>query len=97
MENQICQICRNEVEPNERYPNYVCENCSDKCTSKDGKYLAFSNTDYSGGFKAYFKDSNFDYNEENGHVCYIGDIKCWADEAHFGGIVIETYFSLVTF
>lgn len=25
------------------------------------------------------------------HICYIEGIQCWADEARFGGIVIQTH------
>lgn len=42
----------------------------------------------SGGFIAGYADNG----EEHGqHICYIDGIKCWADEARFGGIVIQIY------
>jgi hypothetical protein len=41
-----------------------------------------------GGYVAYYWDSN-NAEEYNSHECYIDGIKCWADEARFGGIVIE--------
>lgn len=96
MENQICQICKTRVDHSERYPNYVCENCSSESVSKDGRPLIFSNTAFTGGFKANFKDSLIEYKEESGHICFIKNIKCWAEEAHLGGIVIETYYPIIS-
>lgn len=40
----------------------------------------------SGGFKAVVDEIQ---EEGEDHICYIEGVKCWADEARFGGIVIE--------
>jgi len=40
----------------------------------------------SGGFQAIVADTEEEYPS---HICYIEGIKCWADEARFGGIAIE--------
>ena len=40
----------------------------------------------SGGFKAVVDETQ---EEGEDHICYIEGVKCWADEARFGGIVIE--------
>ena len=42
----------------------------------------------SGGFRATVADTEADYPS---HICYIEGKKCWADEARFGGIVIQIY------
>ena len=55
--------------------------------SADGRLLKFSNVDISGGFRARYLDTGAEYAS---HECFIGGVKCHADEAHFGGIVIET-------
>jgi len=53
----------------------------------EGKQLAFYNEDMWGGFKASYADGDEPYTS---HECFINGVKCWADEARFGGIVIQT-------
>ncbi|HET6880616.1 MAG TPA: hypothetical protein VFI31_10700 [Pirellulales bacterium] len=48
--------------------------------------MEFSNVDYAGGFAARYADTGEDYPS---HECFIGGVRCRADEARFGGIVIE--------
>jgi hypothetical protein len=86
MAAQKCPICSVDVTPNSRYPRYVCRLCAEKATSRDGRLLAFSNVDISGGFLAYYANTGENYPS---HECFINGAKCHADEAHFGGIVIE--------
>jgi hypothetical protein len=52
----------------------------------DGRLLAFSNVDLSGGFIATFVDTGEEYES---HECFVDGVKCHADEARFGGVVIE--------
>jgi len=42
-----------------------------------------------GGFIAYYADSH-QTETHPGHICFIDGIRCYADEARFGGIVIQT-------
>jgi len=60
--------------------------CAVKAASADGRVLEFSNVDMSGGFVAHYADTGEEYPS---HECFIGGVKCRADEAKFGGIVIE--------
>jgi len=83
-----CPICNKQLKEVQRYPNYVCIDCSDKATDINGRKLQFYNLGFGGGFEASFVDNNEIYNS---HFCYIDNIKCFADEARFGGIVIEKY------
>ena len=53
---------------------------------ENGRRLSFTNVALSGGFAALYGDT---HEERASHVCYINGIKCWADEARFGGIVIQ--------
>jgi len=85
-EKQTCPICLAEVPSNPRYPNYVCKYCAGKAVSADGRILKFYNQSLSGGFIAYYADTKEVYDS---HDCYIDGVKCRADEARFGGIVIE--------
>ncbi len=85
---QTCPICNITLEPSSRYPKYVCSNCRKKATDINGRKLLFYNISLSGGYIAYYADSN-DKEEYESHDCYIDTIKCRADEAYLGGIVIQ--------
>lgn len=95
MKIQLCPICHSKVEYSSRYPNYLCADCSTRVTAKNGKPLSFFNIDMSGGFIAEYKENRESYREEDGHICFVDGIKCWAEEAYMGGIVIESYFPLI--
>lgn len=86
--NQKCPICGAAVESSERYPSYVCGNCHLRATDADGRSLKFSNASFSGGFVATYADT---LEVRASHECFIDGIKCWADEAQMGGIVIKPY------
>ena len=85
-DTQFCPICSKSVESSARYPRYLCGECASKAKSKDGRLLKFFNADLSGGFIAQYADTGTSY---PGHECYIDEIPCFADEARFGGIVIQ--------
>lgn len=72
--------------PMARYPRYVCATCAAKARSADGRPLRFFNLSLSGGFGAEYADTDEPY---DGSICYIDGVKCLADEARFGGIVIQ--------
>lgn len=86
MKSQFCPICAAPVTPSERYPRYVCRECAAKAQSKDGRPLKFMNEGLSGGFIAQYADTGKKYPR---HECYVAGIKCYADEARLGGIVIQ--------
>lgn len=52
----------------------------------DGRRLLFANVDLSGGFEARYADTGADYPS---HDCVVDGVACHADEARFGGIVVE--------
>jgi hypothetical protein len=52
----------------------------------DGRPLKFFNVGMSGGFIAQYADTGKEYGS---HECFVSGIRCHADEARFGGIVIE--------
>jgi len=82
----FCPICKVALQAYERYPNYICPSCASKATDKHGRLLCFGNINLSGGFEAFYLDNKKKYDS---HICYINGIECYADEARFGGIVIE--------
>jgi hypothetical protein len=83
-----CPICSIEIEKSRRYPNCVCKGCSYRACDENGRLLKFFNIDLSGGFLSRYVDTNEKYES---HLCYIKGVKCYADEAHFGGIVVEVH------
>ena len=85
-EKQFCPICSLKIQKSGRYPNYVCGDCASKAESADGRPLEFSNISLSGGFLAFYADTKEKYDS---HICFIENTECYADEAYFGGIVIE--------
>ena len=86
MQSQNCPVCSADVEPNARYTRYVCSACASRAASNEGRLLLFCNVDLSGGFEARYADTGEIYTS---HKCFIDGVECHADEARFGGIVIE--------
>jgi DNA-directed RNA polymerase subunit RPC12/RpoP len=82
-----CPICKRELKSETRYPNYICAKCSVKATDINGRKLTFGNISIGGGFKAIYLDTKEIYNS---HICFVDNIECYADEARFGGIVVQT-------
>lgn len=83
-----CPICSTPVSHSPRYPLAVCQDCHNKACNTEGQKLSFFNQSMSGGFEAVITDTQENYPS---HVCYIEGHKCWADEARFGGIVIQPF------
>ncbi len=93
MENQenkqFCPICNVQLgffSP--RYPKAICEKCSENLKDSDGFNVTHYNTGISGGFKS-VHDINGTNVEKDDHICFCNGVKCYADEARFGGIVIQ--------
>lgn len=86
-ENEYCcPICKTELDFYSRYPNYICNSCVEKATDQNGRSLSFSNEGMHGGFIVTYTDNG---EKIDSHICYIGEVKCYADEAYMGGIVVE--------
>jgi hypothetical protein len=86
MASQHCPICSTSISPNPRYPRYVCPGCASEAVSPDGRHVAFFNQDVSGGCVGQYVDTGAEYPLRE---CLIRGVRCRADEARFGGIVIE--------
>jgi hypothetical protein len=84
---QYCPICAKEVSYNSRYPNYVCRSCSEMTKSPDGRSIQFYNSDILGdGVTGIYTGTDEVYHSTS---CLIGGKLCKAEEARFGGIVIQ--------
>ncbi len=84
-EYQVCPICGRSVSGSKRYPRYVCSNCVKRAADIKGQKVVFSNIDFGGGVQGHYVESDKPYSD---HVCMIDGVKCFAQEARFGGIVI---------
>lgn len=84
---QHCPTCNRYVKYDERYPNYICVKCIDLAADKDGKAIVFYNITQDGhGCQGKYIASEKLYRSS---FCYIKGIKCKAQEAYLGGIVIR--------
>jgi hypothetical protein len=81
-----CPVCDAPLPPIARYPRYVCRRCAARAVSAEGRPLEFFNSGLSGGHAARYADDKRPYASS---VCFIDGQPCRADEARFGGIVIE--------
>jgi hypothetical protein len=84
-------MCGTEVLESPRYPRYLCERCVAKAVSAGGRPLTFFTAHMSGGvvafgFAAFYADTGEPYPS---HECFVDGIRCRADEAYMGGIVVE--------
>ena len=82
-----CPVCSSPVDAGSRYPRALCSACASRATDAEGRPLAFSNRSLSGGFRATYADTGEDY---PGHTCYVDGHECRADEARFGGVVVQS-------
>jgi hypothetical protein len=84
---QHCPVCNTYVKYSSRYPNYVCAKCTVLATDKDGKKVQFYNVTISGnGVQGKYVDEEKLYRSP---FCFIKGIKCKAEEAYLGGVVLR--------
>jgi hypothetical protein len=81
-----CPICERPMPINVRYPKAVCSECIKRAVDESNRPLNFYNQSTTGGFMAVYVDTG---EERTSHICFIDGIKCRADEAHLGGIVVS--------
>lgn len=86
--SQRCPVCKDKVTKNPRYPRYLCRICASQAADESGRPLEFSNTHITGGFEARYAQTQ---KIRRSHVCFVKGIRCRADEARYGGIVIQTF------
>ena len=90
METVTCPVCGGEQPALPRYPGYLCRECAGRASTRDGRRLTLVNTSLAGGFAARYADSGELAEEETlTHLVYVDGIRCRADEARLGGIVVQ--------
>jgi len=86
---QYCSNCGNERGFAQRYPKCICRECYSETTDLKDRKVEFFNTEGLGhGCQGYYvgteQTEKFDSN-----LCFINGKKYFAEEARFGGIVIQ--------
>lgn len=84
-----CALCHAPAEhfgPATRYPRGVCPACVERALAPDGEPVRFYNTELLGHGCARHRTSGA---IEDDPLCFIDGIRCRAEEARFGGIVVQ--------
>ena len=84
MKNKNCPICDKNMIYLERYPKMICHECVLLATTENGETIKFYNIDHTGGFLSIVNNVKGEI-----HECLVNNLKCYADEARVGGIVIQ--------
>ena len=86
---QFCSNCKSPVTYTPRYPKYICHTCTDLLSDASGRKVSFFNPEMVGhGCQGYYTDATppevYPFN-----IAYIGKKEFYAQEARFGGIVVQ--------
>lgn len=84
--SQECPICRSTVAESPRYPRYICNTCAARVTDAEGRILTLFQASPDGEYAAAYADNSETYDSNE---VYVNGVACWAEEARFGGIVIQ--------
>lgn len=86
---QFCPNCTTETGFQQRYPKSICRKCYSAITDLNGRIVEFFNTEMSGnGCQGYYVGTEQKEKYES-ELCYINGKEYYAEEARFGGIVIQ--------
>jgi hypothetical protein len=83
-----CPVCGAEKRENKRYPRYLCRACAAKVEDESGRRLEITNANSEDGIRVAYADTG---EERISRECFVQGIRCWAREAHMGGVVVQAY------
>jgi len=86
--SQSCPICGAGQPQSPRYPRYLCDDCAALACDESSRALTFANICIGGAFQATDADTG---EVHPSHLCFVRGVPCPADEARFGGIVIQPH------
>lgn len=81
-----CPACCVSLAFQLRYPRALCRDCSARTADADGRPIEYSNESLSGGLVAMYAGTHEPYTKRR---CFVDGIECQADEARFGGVVVQ--------
>jgi len=89
---QYCPNCNKQVNVYARYPKYICKDCVKLLTDKSGRLVAYGNEredtiSFGHGCQGYYQDNTTE--NYNSNISYINQSSYEAQEARFGGIVVQ--------
>lgn len=85
-----CPVCGREQPAVPHYPGYLCRECVARGTDEGGRRVVLGNTSETGGFAArYADDQSLAAEVTVTHFVYVDGNRCWADEARYGGVVVQ--------
>lgn len=73
------------MKPNPRYLRYLCRSCVERAVDVDGELIQFFQASPDGRYAARYAATGADYPTQE---CFVDGVRCWADLARFGGIVV---------
>lgn len=92
----ICPICNRSQSKSQRYPRYLCGECTNRTVDGDGRLVTFTDHDNGDGLTMYYRDKNSpDISTPLPSVTgyphvWVDDVECEVRAAHFGGVVVQT-------
>ncbi|MBO0768971.1 MAG: hypothetical protein J2O48_09845 [Solirubrobacterales bacterium] len=85
-----CPICSAPAVQTARYPLALCSDCKAQATSLDGQPVELLNDSVSGGFVAEHRgDRSVSEQVTRDGLVLVRGTLCRAEEARFGGIVVQ--------
>ena len=91
---QYCPTCKKSVLYTPRYPKSICAACAAlPITDEQGLHLSFYNLGIGGGLKVVYKNGTETIKEEiisDQKLCFLQGTPLLAQEARFGGVVLQT-------
>jgi predicted RNA-binding Zn-ribbon protein involved in translation (DUF1610 family) len=83
---QRCPICKANIPREERYPNYICCECTDRALDKNGNQLEFLCDSLSSQLIVRNKKTG---KRIATNKCYVDGVLCLVETHRFGGIVAQ--------
>lgn len=87
----ICPVCGLAHSSLRRYPRALCRGCASRKVNLAGVPVTLTNISMSGGFAAYQPGGDIDAEVTATGLVLVDSLECRAQEARFGGIVIEPW------
>lgn len=89
-DGQTCPVCGKAIPRYAPHPDRLCPECVSRAVDGQGRLLRLYNESLGGGFMAvHADDGRRAVAVERDHIVYVDGVRCRADEARLGGIVVS--------